>query len=127
MQEIPGDDKLKYIDDLSAVEAQFTEGKFIDYDTLQHVPSDVAICQQFLPQISFKTQTYNDFIVDWSERNKMVLKQDKSNYIVISRSTDQFSTRLHINVTILERKEETCHLGVWLNESLYCEKHVSEI
>ena len=126
-EEIPEEDKFKYIDDLSALEAVFIEGKLVDYDIFHHVPSDVAVGQKFLPQRTFKTQTYNDCIFDWSKRNKMVLNQEKSNYMVISRSIDPFSTRLHINGTILERKEEICHLGVWLNTSLCWEKHVSQI
>ena len=42
-EEIPEEDQFKYIDDLTAVEAQFTDGKLVDYDVLQHVPSDVVI------------------------------------------------------------------------------------
>ena len=126
-EEIPEEDKFKYIDDLSALEAVFTEGKLVDYDFFRHVPSDVAAGQQFLPQTTFKTQTYNNAILDWSKKNKTVLNQDKSNYMVISRSVDKFSTRLHIDGAILERKEEICHLGVWINTSLCWEKHISEI
>ena len=126
-EEIPEEDKFKYIDDLSAVEAQYTYGMLVDYNVLKHVPSDVAIGQQFLPQSTFKTQTYNDAIFDWSERNMMVLNQEKSNYMVISKSADKFSTRLHINGAILERKEEICHLGVWVTHNLCWEKHISEI
>ena len=126
-EEIPEEDKFKYIDDLLSVEAQFMDGKLVAYDILQHVPSDVAVGQQFLPQITFKTQAYNDAIFDWSQKNKMILNQDKSNYMVISKSLDKFSTRLNINGAVLERKEEIFHLGVWLTESLCWEKHISEI
>ena len=47
--------------------------------------------------------------------------------MVIAKSTDKISTRLNINGAILERKEEICHLGVWLTENLCWEKHISEI
>ena len=47
--------------------------------------------------------------------------------MVISKSADKFSTRLHINGAILVRKEEICHLGVWVTENLCWEKHISEI
>ena len=57
----------------------------------------------------------------------MIMNQNKSNHMVISKSSDKFSTRLNINGAVLERKEEICHLGVWLTESLCWEKHISEI
>ena len=103
-EEIPEEDKFKYIDDLSAVEAQFIDGKLMNYDILQHVPSDVAVGQQFLPQITFKTQSYNNAIFDWSQKNKMILNQDKSNYMLISRSSDKFSTCWHQNLGQLGQK-----------------------
>ena len=40
-EEIPEEDKIKYIDDVAAVEEQFAKGNLVDYDVLQHVPSDV--------------------------------------------------------------------------------------
>ena len=47
--------------------------------------------------------------------------------MVISRSTKPFSTRLDIKGTILERKNEIVHLGMWLTDSLCWERHISEI
>ena len=126
-QEIPEEDKFQYIDDLSAVEAVHTQGKLIEYDFYQHVASDVAIGQLFLPQNTFKTQSYNNAICDWSEHNKMVINQEKFNYMVISRSSEPFSTILQINGTPLERKDQIVHLGMWLTDSLCWERHVSEI
>ena len=40
-EEIPEEDKFKYIDDLSAVD-EITASKLKDYDVFSHVPSDVA-------------------------------------------------------------------------------------
>ena len=57
-EDIPEEDKFKYIDDLSALEAVQTKGKLVPYDVLQHVPSDVATGQMFLPASTFKTQHY---------------------------------------------------------------------
>ena len=70
-QEIPEEDKLQYIDDLSDVEAFHTQGKLIEYDFYQHVASDVAIGQLFLPQNTFKTQSYNNAICDGNLPGKM--------------------------------------------------------
>ena len=126
-EDIPDEDKFKYIDDLSAVESVATTGKLIEYDVYQHVPSDVGIGQQFLANNTFKTKSYNNAIFEWSVENKMVINQEKSNYMVISRSPEPFATRLHINGINLERKEEIVHLGVILTESLSWEKHISGI
>ena len=72
--EIPEEDKFKYVDDLSALEAVNIAGKLINYDVLQHVPSDVAVGELFLPSITLKTQQYNDSISSWTVKNKMMLK-----------------------------------------------------
>jgi hypothetical protein len=126
-EDIPQEDTFKYIDDLSALEAINTEGKLVEYDVFQHVPSDLAPGQLFLPPTTFKTQIYNDGIFQWSNDNKMVLNQEKSNYMVISRSKQAFGTRLNINGAILERKQSIVHLGIHMTEGLCWEKHISEI
>ena len=57
----------------------------------------------------------------------MVIYQEKCNYMVISRSSEPFSTILQINGTPLERKDQIVHLGMWLTDSLCWERHVSKI
>jgi hypothetical protein len=126
-QEVPDDDKFKYIDDLSAVEAVKTDGKLTQYDVWQHVPSDVATEQNFLPPSTFQTQHYNDTISKWTEENNMKINEDKSNYIVFSKAHESFATRLTINGKQLERAHEIIHLGVWITDDLKWNKHISEI
>ena len=55
-EDIPDQDKFKYIDNLSVVEAVATDGKLINYYVIQHVPSDEGIGQQFLSPNTLKTQ-----------------------------------------------------------------------
>ena len=62
----------------------------------------MVIGQLLLPQSTFKTQTYSDATSYWSERNKMILNQDKSNYMVISRPTDQFSLRVILDIMYVD-------------------------
>ena len=82
----------------------------MEYDVRQHVPSDLAPGQLFLPPDTFKTQMYNDHIFQWSNSNKMVINQQKSNYMVISRSNQDIATRLNINGELLDRKHNIVHL-----------------
>ena len=126
-EEIPEEDQFKYIDDLLALEAINVEGKLVDYDVFQHVPSNLAPGQSFLPPDKFKTQRYNDHIFRWSNNNKMVIKQEKSNYMMISRSKQPIGTRLNINGAVLDRKQSIVHLGIHMTDSLCWEKHISEI
>ena len=58
----------------------------MDYDVHNHVSSDVAIGQPFLPQSTFKTRLAMMANFERSERNMLVLNQEKSNYMVIRRA-----------------------------------------
>ena len=126
-EDVPEDDKFKYIDDLSITEAVQTNNKLIQYDVWQHVPSDIATGQSFLPPDTFKSQQYNNQISDWTDRNKMKINEEKSNYIIFSKSNNKFATRLAINGKTLDRQQEINHLGVWISEDLTWDKHITEI
>ena len=125
-EDIPDEDKFKYVDDLSAVD-KVTTDQLQDYDVLSHVPSDVATGQKFLAPITFKTQEYNNSISQWTTQNKMVLNEDKSNYMVFSKSKEPFATRIFLNQTKLERQSEIVHLGLWITENLTWSKQITEM
>jgi hypothetical protein len=127
VQDIPNDDKFKYIDDLSIVEEVRHKPNLMEYDVLQHVPSDVATGQRFLPHSTFKTQDINNQITQWTEQNKMKLNSEKSNYMVVSSSKENFATRLTLDNAKIDRVKEICHLGVWITEDMTWNKHVSQI
>lgn len=57
----------------------------------------------------------------------MKINEEKSNYMVLSKSKDKFATRLTINSKTLDREQEMVHLGVWLTEDMSWNKHVSEM
>ena len=57
----------------------------------------------------------------------MVINQQKSNYMVISRSNQDIATRLNINGELLDRKHSIVHLGMHITDRLCGEKHISEI
>ena len=126
-EDTPEDEKFKYIDDLSLVDAIKTKDNLTQYDVHQRVPNDVATEQPFLPTAAFKSQTRNENISKWTHENKMKLNTEKSNYMVISRKKDTFATRLKLDNKTVERQTQIRHLGVWLSENMSWDKNISEI
>ena len=126
-EEVPEQDKFKYVDDLGVLELIETKEKLIEYDFTQHVPSDVAVGERFLPPETFKSQGITNDLVSWTKENRMKLNALKSKYMIISRSKEKFSTRLTMDGSTLERAQEMIHLGVWLTEDLTWGKHIREI
>ena len=57
----------------------------------------------------------------------MVINEDKSNYMAISKSKEPFSTRLFLNQTKLKRQSQIIHLGLWIPEDLTWSKQIQEI
>ena len=98
-----------------------------NYDFLSHVPSDIAVDKPFLPPPAFGTQNTLDNIAEWTQRNMMQFNHTKSNYIVFSRSKEEFCTRLSLEDVILDRVSEIKVLGLWLTEDLKWAKNTREI
>ena len=120
-------DRYKYIDDLSILHLVMMTGLLTDYDFQSHVASDIPIDTPFLPPGTFGTQSCLDNIADWITDNMMKINHDKSNYIVFSRSKQEFSTRLNIENIKLDRETEIKMLGVWLTEDMRWSKNTKEI
>ena len=70
-EEVPDEDKYKYIDDLAVLDAVKTSDKLVEYDLKQHVPSDIATHEKFLAPNTFKSQQTNDLVEAWTISNKM--------------------------------------------------------
>ena len=125
--EVSNDDKYKYIDDLEIVELVSLAGVLSEYDFSSHVASDVGINQKFLHPESYKMQDRLNNLSKWTSDNKMQLNEEKSNYMIFSRSREVFSTRLTINEKTLIQVKEVKLLGVWINEDLSWTKNCQEI
>ena len=89
----------------------------IEYDITQHVASDVNVEERFLNPQQCKTQEKFNLVASWTERNLMVLNEDKCDYQIFTRAREKFSARFFVNGKILERKYCFKVLGVWLQES----------
>ena len=120
-------DRFKYIDDLSVLELVMMTGLLKDYNFYEHVASDIGIGQSYLPPASYSTQDTLDEISAWSERNMMLLNEGKSNYMIFSRSQEQFATRLTLNDVNLERMGVSKILGLWISEDMSWYRNTREM
>ena len=57
-ENIPEEDRFKYIDDLSVLQLICMTGLLLSYDFHQHVASDIGIDDKFQPPESFKMQNH---------------------------------------------------------------------
>ena len=126
-EELTPEDKFRYFDDLNMIEFIILTEKLKEYDFTSHIPSDILVNKPFLPTESVKMQSYLDKVSQWTEENKMLLNENKSNYIIFTRSKENFSTRLFLNESPLERVTVTKMLGVWLQEDLGWEENTKQI
>ena len=89
--------------------------------------SDIANDQLYLPPSSYNTQQTLDSISAWTDNNLMKINEDKSNYMIFSRSQENFATRLTLNNVKLEQLNVTKVLGIWLSEDLSWSRNTREI
>ena len=66
-------DRFKYIDDLSILQLIFLSGLLVEYNFMEHVPSDIGADGKYLPPESFETQNYLNYISNRTKENKMKL------------------------------------------------------
>ena len=124
---VPEDDRFKYIDDLSVLQLICMTGLLMDYNFHQHVASDIAIDEKFLPPESYNIQRYIHQISDWTTANLMKMNPTKCNYMIFTRCKENIATRLEINNTILERKSTQKILGMRISENLSWSSHCQEV
>ena len=121
------DMRYKYVDDLTVLELVLFAGLLTDYNFKQHVASDIGMDEHFVPAASLSTQNTLDQIATWTEENQMQLNEEKSKYMIFTRSHTEFATRLALNGNTLERIEEIKLVGVWLTTYLDWDKNTREL
>ena len=122
------DDRFRYIDDLEISDLVSLAGILYEYDVWSHVPSDIGIDQKFLHPQYTRVQEHLHFVQNWTQNNLMKINSSKSNYMIFSRSKENFTTRLTLNNDKIDRKSVNKILGVWLTEDDgNWQKNVSEI
>ena len=121
------EDRYKYIDDLSVLQLILLSGLLTEYNFHQHVASDIGIGQTYLPATSYSMQDSLESISTWTSDNLMLLNPAKCNYMIFSRSNEDFATRLTINNAVLERVRVSKILGVWIDDDLSWTRNCQEI
>ena len=119
--------RFKYVDDLTVLELVMLGMWLSDYNFKQHVASDIGIDEKYVATSNLKTQEDLNTIADWTDQNLMKMNEEKTQYMVFSRSEIEMATRLTLNGKTLERIEETKLVGVWLTTWLDWEKNTREI
>ena len=89
------------------------------YNFKNHIASDIAIGDSYLPAENVKSQGYLDSIQNRTDEKKMKLNQEKTKIIIFNYTRDyQFSLRLYIQGSLLEIVEETKLLGSVISTDL---------
>ena len=121
------EDRYRYIDDLSILEILSLAGLLVEYDYLSHVPSDIGTDQLFLPPESCATQSNLDSIAAWTKKNLMKINEDKTNYMLFTRTDADFATRLTMNGAKIDMLEECKIVGVVLTSDLKWDRNTKEL
>ena len=87
------------------------------------MPSDVGIPNKYLPSSSFEMQDYLNDITQWTSDNLMQINESKSNFIIFTRSKQEFTTRLNMHNVPLEKLSVIKLLGMWLEQDLSWSKN----
>ena len=111
---------------MSILEQVILADVLMEYNFWEHVASDIGVDQRYLPPQGLETQLNLDKIVMWTDDNLMLLKESKTNYIIFTRSNQDFATRLTLNNKLIERQKYVKLLGVWLQEDGGWGKQVKE-
>jgi hypothetical protein len=78
------EDRFKYIDDLSILQLVLLAGLVTDYNFYNHVASDIATNQNFLPPQNFESQSNLDSVKQWTDNKLMKLNEKKSKVIIFN-------------------------------------------
>ena len=119
--------RFKYVDDLTILELVMLGMWLSEYNFKQHVASDIGIDEKFVAPENLTTQDNINSIADWTNTNLMKMNEDKSKYMVFSRSETEIATRLTLNHKTIDRIEEIKLVGVWLTTWLDWDKNTREI
>ena len=124
---VAADLRFKFVDDLSVLELVMLSSLLTEYNFKQHVASDIGIDELYVPACNLKSQQSLDAIARWTSDNLMKLNEEKTKYMVFSRSETEVATRLTVNGNTIDRIEEIKLVGVWITTWLDWDKNTKEI
>ena len=119
--------RFKFVDDLTVLELVMMSGLLTEYNFKNHVASDIGIDEMYIPAKDLTTQDSLNQISEWTTENYMKINEDKTKYMIFTRSETEVATRLALNGKTIDRIEETKLVGVWLTTWLDWTKNTSEL
>ena len=127
LDSVQPEDRFKFIDDASLFQFICLAGLLVAYNCLEHIPSDVGVDQKYLPIESLPLPKILESVNQWTEDHKMQLNTKKCNFMIFSRSNENFATRILINGNLIERRSASKLLGMWISDDLSWSKNCQEI
>ena len=118
-------DRFKFVDDLTVLEIVnlLTVG-ITSYNIKQHIPSDVAVHNQFIPPENLKSQNWLNQINNWTNNQKMLINENKTKNMFFNFTKKyQFCSRLKINNQNIETLKKTKLLGTIITDDLRWEEN----
>ena len=117
---VSDDDRFKFVDDMSLLEIlNLIMIGLLQYDFHSHVASDVALDAKFLPSFSCNSQVYLNEVSDWTEKKKMKLNEEKTEFMIFNFTKDfQFTSRFYLNDKPLKQVESKKLLGTIISSDL---------
>ena len=119
--------RFKFVDDLTVLELVMMSGLLTEYNFKNHLVSDIGIDEMYIPAKDLKTQDSLNQISEWTTENYMKINEDKTKYMIFTRSETEVATRLALNGKTIDRIKETRLVGVWLTTWLDWTKNTSEL
>ena len=113
-------DRYKFVDDMSLLEIiNLITCGISSYNFRNHVASDIATDQKFLPSENILSQSNLDSVKEWTDEQVMRLNKEKNKDIVFNFTRNyQFSTRLYIEESLIEIVDQTKLLGTVITADL---------
>ena len=122
---VPSEDRYKYMDDLTMLEAVYlTSIGIATYNLRKHIPNDIPNHNQIIKSENLKTQKYLDNVQAWTESKKMMLNEKKTKYMIFNYSKkNQFTSNIKLKGEKLDEVEETKLLGLIITNDLRWNKN----
>ena len=122
---VPSEDRYKYMDDLTMLEAVYlTSIGIATYNLRKHIPNDIPNHNQIIKSENLKTQKYLDNVQAWTESKKMILNEKKTKYMIFNYSKkNQFTSNIKLKGEKLDEVEETKLLGLIITNDLRWNKN----
>ena len=120
------DYRFKFVDDMTVLEkVNLLVAGLASFNCHASVPSDIPTHGQLIPAEHLKSQEYITKILEWTDKQKMIMNQKKTKVMIFNFTNNyQFTTKLMMNNEFLEVVNEAKLLGVIITDDLKWDKNI---